>query len=328
LDEHTYLGDVSERDKPWDTHRQQSEQVESLYRGSEFGRYAERMQTCSRFLGFNWGQKEDTGEVALKLQDTRFCRVRNCPVCQWRKSLMWRARFYNAVPKLIESYPTYRYVFLTLTVKNCAVTDLGTTVAVMNRAWMKLSKRKQFPALGWLKAVEVTRNQDVRSQSFGTAHPHMHVLLVVAPGYFKGSVYIKQETWRELWQSCLGADYLPVVNVKAVKPKTGQDVAAVLRSAVTETLKYTVKPDDLVGTSGCAERVVNQQWLVELTRQLKGTRSVAVGGILRGFIADSDPDDLIHPEGSEVGADVDAESLLWFGWRSQVKRYAAEKKNV
>jgi hypothetical protein len=240
---------------------------------------------------------------------------------------MWRARFYNAVPKLIETYPIYRYVFLTLTVKNCAVTDLGATVAAMNAAWMKLTKRKAFPALGWLKAVEVTRNQDVRSHSFGTAHPHMHVLLVVAPGYF-GKGYIKQETWRELWQSCLGVDYLPVVNVKAVKPRAGQDVAAALRSALTETLKYTVKPDDLVGMSGDAERLVNQQWLVELTRQLKGTRSVAVGGILRGFIADSDPDDLIHPEGAQEGEEANAESLLWFSWRSQVKRYAAEKKNV
>jgi hypothetical protein len=246
---------------------------------------------------------------------------------------MWRARFYNVVPKLIETHPNSRYLFLTLTVKNCPVNELGATVAEMNRAWMKLTKRKQFPAKGWLKAVEVTRNQDARSQSFGTAHPHIHAMLVVPSSYFSGQSYIKQETWRELWQSCLGADYLPVVNVKAVKPCPGQDTLAALRGAITETLKYTVKPQDLIGNTAegtdSAERLANQSWLVELTRQLKNTRSVALGGILKGLMAETDPDDLIHPEGTETSdTETDAESLLWFGWRSQVKRYAAEKENV
>jgi len=241
---------------------------------------------------------------------------------------MWRARFYNAVPKLIEAHPTHRYLFLTLTVKNCVVSELGAVVAQMNAAWKKLTKRKQFPAKGWLKAVEVTRNQDERSQSFGTAHPHIHAMLVVPSSYFKNETYVKQETWRELWQSCLGVDYLPVVNVKAVKPRPGQDTLSALRGALTETLKYTVKPQDLigklVGDTDSTERRANQSWLVELTRQLKNTRSVAVGGILKGLIAESDPDDLIHPEGTET-SDTEAEALLWFGWRSQVKRYQGIK---
>ncbi|WP_170869787.1 protein rep, partial [Shigella sonnei] len=26
----------------------------------------------------------------LRLREAHFCRVRHCPVCQWRRSLMWQ----------------------------------------------------------------------------------------------------------------------------------------------------------------------------------------------------------------------------------------------
>jgi plasmid rolling circle replication initiator protein Rep len=309
-----FLSDVSERDKPWDAHRAESELVQSLYEGSDYGRYAERMQQCSRFLGFNWAFSDSTGDLSLKLQDARFCRVRHCPVCQWRKSLMWRARFYKAVPKILESYPNHQFIFLTLTIQNCQVNELGAAIAQLNSSWKKLTKRKQFPAIGWLKAVEVTRNDKADSKWFNTAHPHLHVLLMVPNRYFNGSNYISQSKWRELWQSCLRVDYLPVVNVKSVKPKSNEMYSDALRLALTETLKYSVKPADLTA---------NRDWLIQLTHQLKGSRSVAVGGVLRDFIREDEPEDLIHPEDSDELSK--AESEIWFGWRQQFKRYQSLK---
>ena len=47
------------------------------------------------------------------------------------------------------------------------------------------------------------------------AHPHFHALLLV-PSYFTIN-YIKQGDWVEMWAKALRADYLPSVNVKAVK---------------------------------------------------------------------------------------------------------------
>lgn len=221
---------------------------------------------------------------------------------------MWRARFYTTVPKLLEAYPKHRYVFLTLTVRNCAIDSLSDTIALLNDGWKKLTKRKQFPAVGWLKAIEVTRND-----SSSEAHPHLHVLLMVPSSYFTHG-YISQQSWRELWQSCLNIDYLPVVNVKAVKPKANQTTIEALRSALTETLKYTVKPADLTA---------NQAWLVELTSQLRNRRMIAVGGLLREFIREDEPEDLIHPEGTEELSK--AESEIWFSWRQDCKRYRSYK---
>nr|AAD13846.1 OrfB [Leptolyngbya sp. PCC 6402] len=34
-----------------------------------------------------------------------------------------KARAYKTLPKVVADYPTARYLFLTLTVKNCAITD-------------------------------------------------------------------------------------------------------------------------------------------------------------------------------------------------------------
>lgn len=320
-----FLSDVSERDKPWDSHRQQVEAVQALYAGTEYQRYAERLNGCSELLGFDW-RANDEGEVGLKLQTARFCRVRHCPVCQWRRSQMWRARFYQAVPKILEQNPNHRFVFLTLTVQNCQVDELRSTIYKMNSAWSKLRRRKMFPATGFLKAVEVTRNLDLNSVSFGTAHPHFHVLLMVHEGYFYGRNYISQAKWRELWQSCLGVDYLPVVNVKAVKPKPGQKHDEALRLALTETLKYSVKPADLIGTSGSNQGVLQQDrdWLITLTEQLRGTKGISVGGMLKEYISEDEPEDLIHSDDTDEELKSD-NSEIYFGWKRDVKRYKSVK---
>ena len=49
------------------------------------------------------------------------------------------------------------------------------------------------------------------------AHPHFHALLLVKLLVTSMINYIKQGDWVEMWAKALRADYLPSVNVKAVK---------------------------------------------------------------------------------------------------------------
>lgn len=301
-----YLTDVSPKDKPWDEHRLQADQVKDLYRGTLFDRYAERIDNCSGLLEFSFLVNSETAEIGLKLKTARFCRVRHCPVCQWRRSLVWRARFFQALPKIRKEYPTARFLFLTLTVRNCELSELRSCLVDMNKSWERLTKRKQFPALGWLKSVEVTRSTN------GTAHPHFHAILMVPQNYFSRN-YISQEKWTELWMESLRADYTPVVNVKAVKPAKGSSenqVVDQLAKALCETLKYSVKSDDLVS---------DREWLLELTTQLHKTRAVAVGGVFKNFLSEEDPEDLIHID--ENSDEPISDNSLWFGWREMLQRY-------
>jgi plasmid rolling circle replication initiator protein Rep len=229
---------------------------------------------------------------------------------------MWIARFHQAIPKILEDNPTARFVFLTLTVRNCELTELRSQLDLMNKAWQRLSQRKAFPALGWVKSIEVTRGKD------DTAHPHIHAVLVVQSSYFTHG-YINQAKWTELWQACLRVDYTPVVNVKAIRPKKSKqssitnvsDMQDAMLSAIRETLKYSVKPSDL------AE---NQDWLVELTRQLRNSRAVAVGGVLKNYISEQEPEDLIHGDESEPEGVAD-DQQFYFNWRERVKKYAHRK---
>jgi plasmid rolling circle replication initiator protein Rep len=224
---------------------------------------------------------------------------------------MWRARFFQTIPKLVNDYPKGRFIFLTLTIKNCGIDELRETLARMNKAWTRLSQRKEFPALGWVKSMEVTRGAD------GTAHPHFHCLLMVTEGYFKRG-YVSQAKWTELWASCLRVNYNPVVNVKVVKNKNvedSNDPKSGLVAAVCETLKYGVKESDLVA---------DPAWLLELTKQLHKTRAIAVGGCFRKYLSEAEPEDLIHgdQEPTEVSED---DPKITFAWQQEKKRYRKAK---
>jgi len=293
------LSDLSGKDKPWDKHRGNADKVANHYRGSEFKQYAARIDFCSQLLDFRLVPDADQGELKLKLSSARFCRVRTCPVCQWRRSLMWKAKAYKVLPKIVKDFPTHRWLFMTLTVKNCQISELKETLTWMNKSWQRLTQLKAFPAEGWLRSTEVTRGRD------GSAHPHFHCLLMVKPGYF-GKNYIKQSEWVEMWRRSLRIDYNPVLDVQAVK-KGEQPM-----QLVPELLKYCVKESDLV---------VDREWFIELTRQLHKMKAVVVGGILRQYLRDleNESEDLIGED--EKGEGNLDEGHLYFGWNYFEKMY-------
>ena len=292
-----YLSDVSPKDKPWDKHRGFADRVQSHYAGSKFERYSERISFCSLILEFGMNMAEDD-TLKLKLRSAKFCRVRHCPVCQWRRSLMWKAKAYQVLPKITSKYPTHRWLFMTLTQKNVPITELRETLTQMNKGFERMVKRKMFPAVGWLRSMEVTRGRD------GNAHPHFHCLLMVPASYF-GQGYIKQHEWAALWRDCMRYDYNPVMDIQAVKKGDSPS------SLIPELLKYVTKESDMVA---------DREWFLELTSQLHKMRAIATGGILKEYLREleNEPDDLIGEGDNELGEDY---GRLLFGWKRQDKKY-------
>ncbi|EEX9039650.1 TPA: protein rep [Escherichia coli] len=313
------LVDYSPADKPWDEHRSFSDDVGGIYlRAAGFEHYGERVGGCSGILRFGWSTNTETGETRLRLRDARFCRVRHCPVCQWRRSLMWQARFYQSLPKIVAEYPSARWLFLTLTVRNCSIDALGETLTAMNAGFLNLKRRKEFRGvLGWVRTTEVTRGKD------GSAHPHFHTLLMVPPAMLSGREYVKHARWVELWRDCLRVDYEPNVDIRVVKPGKPKDgesspcaVAEQLRGAVVETLKYATKPADMLA---------DPEWFLELTRQVHKRRFVATGGVLKNVLQldQETNEDLIMADGVAEGADDG--SRLAFSWERKVKKYQRDR---
>jgi plasmid rolling circle replication initiator protein Rep len=319
------LSAISPKDQKWDKHRKNADIIENYYSCSDcYQKYAERMSVCSKFLDFKLVPKiateeqiDELGGLILKLSSTHFCRCRHCPVCQWRRALMWRAKFTQVLPKILEDFPKYRWIRLTLTIKNPRITELRDGIDLLNASFAKMIKRKTFPGVGWIKSVEVTKSKvdfaDTEllidgkpiTKNIATAHPHLHVLMIVKSSYFKNKgFYLSYQEWIAMWKSCLQVDYEPDVDIRAVGETKN------LLACLPEMLKYQVKESDLVD---------DHDWFLELNKQLHKTRSVEVGGILKPYLKglEQEPEDLIG-EGEED--DID-EGHLFFVWQRMFKQY-------
>ncbi|MCT5353414.1 protein rep [Pseudomonas aeruginosa] len=280
------------------------------------------MHQCSGLLIFADVPDPETGELVLRLREAHFCRVRHCPVCQWRRSLMWYARFQKALPEILGRYPNARWAFLTLTVRNCDIKELRATISSMNDAWKRLTHRAEFRnVLGWIRTTEVTKGRDE------SAHPHFHCMLMLSPSYFKGSNYVTQARWAELWKECLRADYTPIVDIRIVRPKKVSREAletsntsletsnAAVADAAREVLKYAVKPSDMLGGGN------DNEWFLELTRQVHNLRFIATGGALKDALREDEEteQDLILAD--DPAETPDYGTRVAFAWRRKEKRY-------
>ena len=295
------LDDVSEKDKPWTKHRRESQTIEEHYQGSHFERYAERIRECSQLLDFRLVPEASEGAYKLKLSSARLCKVRTCQICTWRRSLMYKARAYTSLPKFISDHPKTRYSFLTLTCKNCEITELRKTITHLNQSFVRLTKRKDWPGIGWIKTVEVTRGKDGSS-----AHPHLHCLVALEPSYYSRH-YLSKKKWIKLWKESLKVDYSPILDVQAIKAKDSPI------SLLAEIIKYQVKPNDCL--------LSPKEWFLEYTKQIHGTKAFSLGGLFKDYFREMDKeetdDELIGNDGEN---EVD-EGHLYFGWRRVERNY-------
>ena len=216
-------------------------------------------------------------------------------------------KVFERLPALEAEHPNLRWLFLTLTVKNPTMDNLRSTIVSMNAAWKRMIERKDWPAVGWLRTVEVTLGQD------GNPHPHFHVLMCVKPSYFSHG-YIKQETWLQIWRDCMRDQSITQVDIRVVKPKNkGGDLFA----AVVETLKYSFKPSDVMR---------NPEFLYGLTDQLHKMRFLATGGLLKGLLKDEVSNKEMIVGDDSTSEEVDpAKPLLVFKWRKTDRRYVMKR---
>lgn len=365
IDEH--LSSFSPKDAKFDIHKSLGDQIAHLYslessdgvkgfmsgdKFVAFDTYAGRIRSCGSWLKF-WQTAE-----TVKLIDARFCKVPYCPMCQSRRSLKWRAKFLTALPDIQAMYPSHKWVFLTLTLKNCTLSELRKTIQHMGKSFTRLSQLADYPLVGAIKSLEVTRVWDWydRAGNFigrhGTTwyyrskdpdklewtakptdevHPHFHVLGLVKASYFTTG-YIRQNQWTEMWKQSLRVEYDPIVHIQLVKNKKGKapidnpdeienDQSGMIKG-ICETLKYTVKENDLVGKF-CDDDDVNSNWLKTITQELYKLRRVDYGGVLKEFgkEVEKSMEDLIEIEEKEENGIEEKGIERIAEWNSRLKAY-------
>lgn len=299
------------------------------------GSAARYLDKASRLAGCTpWAEFERLPDGALHLHKASFCRVRLCPMCQWRRSLKLGAEVRQVVERanadhIRETRTAWRWLMVTFTVRNVPGAELGATIDKLHRAMNNMAKCAMWKGAvrGWLRATEVTHNTNKFSKFYDTYHPHIHALLCVPSSYFKGKGYITQKQWVELWAHYAGTTYTPVVDVRTIKAEDGKAVsdlpaaeqAAAMGKAVAEVSKYASKPADYIIPS---DLELSRRTVEVLDTMLDHRRMTSWGGILKEIAAalqleDPETGDLVHIDETASRDDV-AEELaqyVTYGWR-------------
>lgn len=263
---------------------------------------SERMKDCANWLAFH--RREDG---LMKLHDARFCRVRLCPICQWRRSLKTFAQMSQVLDKA--SSDGYQFIFLTLTMRNCSAEELSEELTHILLSFNRLMKYKdvQKAVKGFYRGCEVTHN--IRTDEY---HPHLHVILAVNKSYFSGKTYISQATWCELWQRALQVDYTPIVDIRRCKGGA---------KSIAEACKYAVKPSDIINFDDWDMTV---DTLRVLDKALENRRFIGLGGVLKYIhkqlhLDDIEDGDLVHVETDAKDADK-LNEVIYF-WHTGYSQY-------
>lgn len=229
------------RKRPWCWKKVGAVVMSDVYRRLGMMNKAARMARCADHLTF-----KEYGDGEKILHSAFFCKVRLCPTCAMRRSEKLFGQISRVMNYMDNSAECsgYRYIFLTLTVRNVPGDDLsdaldklfyGFHLMVHNAKFKRLSK-------GWFRALEVTHNWEREDY-----HPHLHMIIAVDEKYItEKENYLDHDGWKNLWRSCMDLGYDPWIHVRAVradKEKSGKDTIK-LGKAVAELAKYTVKDDD------------------------------------------------------------------------------------
>lgn len=211
---------------------------------------AAKLAQCGTFVRFQ--EPEEGG--ALRLVAGNLCRVRLCPMCEWRLSMRRFVALDEACRYLADSVC---WLHVTLTVPNVGADKLTETITgLFRRSAAFFRTGAPVDWLGWFRGLEVTYNP-LRDDF----HPHLHCLVAVKPSYFSGRHYLSQAALQERWG---GIAYISRLRD--------------LGHGIAECCKYACKPlyVDAALSPDRAARVYDT-----LAAALHGRRLVQTGGVLR-----------------------------------------------
>lgn len=276
-----------------------------------------KVDDCGTFL-----QYRVTPEAA-SLVHANFCRDRMCPLCNWRRSL----KVFGQVSKIMTELDKggYRYLFLTLTIRNVWGDELPAAIQALYDGWRVLyhdyirgsghsaEKRLKGVIAGTFRALEVTVSDGrYHPEWAGSFHPHLHVILAAEKSYFQRGHYLTTGDWQEIWRNACNLNYNPSIKIEAVRPKecagpfdvpTEAGKPLDYAGAVAELSKYPLKDADFVGADADYHQQEGQymDWLLKALRR---RRLIGLTGCFRDVaralaLDDMETGDLVDVNGAE-----------------------------
>lgn len=268
---------------------------------------------------------------APRLYLANFCKDRLCPMCGWRRS----KKIFGQVSQVMDQVgDSYRFIFITLTVRNCSGDELPSVIDQMQKAWNLFAKYKRIKKAfrGYFKSLEITHHPEYPPSI--QYHPHFHCIFVAPKRYFSKdcSDYIHQDELADLWAAAMKLSYFPMVDIRVVKPKLDPDGDVSIKGAVKEVAKYAIKSADLL--YGTEEEI--DERVYTFLRALSARRLCSFGGMLKKIAHDLKLDDmldgdLVNTDNEKLRADVayiiyNYRWVIGFGYQQHV--VYREEKNI
>lgn len=269
------------------------------------------VRECGTYLGM-----VDT-EEGTKIVEANFCKQRLCPSCAWRRSL----KIYGATSQILDHLDkqygkSIKYLFLTLTIKNVRIEDLGKAIDGMSEAYHRLTNNRAWKTRvkGAMRTLEVTINHEAQ-----TVHPHYHLILAVDRSYAtkNDDTYWTHADWQAAWKKAARLDYDPNVSIERVRGR---------ESGTAEVSKYLAKDTDYLidateAKMGTEEAEAMTDWLVRnLMHQLHGRRLISYTGILRDAQRALKLDPENAPLTDTMRGDV-ASAIKRYHWNAGIGKY-------
>lgn len=304
---------------------------------------AERCENCGSFL--EWHNDDNINKCTLV--KANFCKDKFCPLCAWRRSL----KLYNQLNKIVDNLcASYRFLFVTLTVKNCTAEQLAETVKTLNSSFTKMMKTKRFKCIaGYFKILEIThdtsefitydmfhgnRKKHIKSKkryfekqnlhigdknpSFDTYHPHLHIMFAVDEDYFSSKDYITQKDLCDAWSKALNVDYTAVCDIRTVSDKNSRDKSTIsFKSAICEVAKYSVKDTDYLN---CSDELIDKT-VRTLSDALYNVRLCSFAGVFKEVkqflkLEDAFESDLLHVSNDEEMHESSEYTVIRYLWQN------------
>lgn len=304
------------KERPWVKHKIAAEYMAVAYKCIGDIKKFHRLKDCATWLEF-----KPTEGGRMNLDKANFCRVRLCPMCQWRRSIKTFGQMYKIITYIGDKYA---YIKLNLTQRNISGDELADELDRLSKAWHRFIGYAEVKRAvkGFYRATEVVHNVDKNSKSYDTYHPHFHCLLAVNKSYFTSRDYISQKRWQELWAKAMRLDYLPNVWVKKmtndfVANNGEQD----LKGAIAELGKYTCKPDEIILPQ---DWKMTEDTLRILDNALANRRFIAMGGVIKEVhkalnLDDMEDGDLVHTTDDDLSDDD--QKIVYYEWKSGYSQY-------
>ncbi|HDR6245767.1 TPA: protein rep [Bacillus cereus] len=310
--------------RPWKEKKENNLKVASSYFDASIKSKAVRVYQCAKILQFQ------VAPQGKKLAHAWFCKVRLCPMCNWRRSIKIANQNREIVLRANKE-EKLKWLFLTLTTgETVEGKDLKRRINHSMEAFNRFMKYKRVRHVirGYFRGLEVTKNKN-------RYHPHFHVLLAVKPSYFN-NLYITQTDWATLWKKAMKSSDNIIVDVRTVKPNKKHSILTetkiqAFEGALQEVSKYPVKDIDILK----GNRQENAMTVYTLDNALAHKRLIGYGGILKDIrkklqLQNCEDDDvnLIHLDESCEDVIASEIEIITAYWHYGLKEYIVRHNNI